>query len=68
MAEGEKWIQAARTKMEKKGTIGSLREKAGVSGEKTIPESKLDQLKARAKKTGNTDLMQKVQFAKNVRK
>jgi hypothetical protein len=62
------WIGKARAGMERKGTVGSLRKIAGVSGDAKISGSKLSSLGARAKRTGNTALARKVNFAKNVRK
>jgi hypothetical protein len=61
------WIGPAREKMEKKGTVGSLRKIAGVSGDEKISGSKLASLGARAKRTGNTSLAKKVNFARNVK-
>lgn len=57
------WIGAATDKMEKKGTVGSLRAAHGVKGDKTIPES---MLKSDVAKGGK--LAKKAQFALNVRK
>jgi len=62
-----RWIQKAREKMEAKGTVGSLRKEAGAKKGEPIAASKLAALGAKAKKTGNTELAQKVNFAKNVR-
>jgi hypothetical protein len=65
---GEKWIGKARASMERRGTVGSLRKAMGVKGDKTIPTSSLEAKKAQAKRTGNTAMMRKVNFALNVRK
>jgi len=65
---GEKWIGKARASMERRGTVGSLRKAMGVKGEATIPTGKLEAKKAQAKRTGNTAMMRKVNFALNVRK
>jgi hypothetical protein len=63
-----KWINKAREKMEKKGTVGSLREEAKAEKGKPIGKDKLAALKAKAKKTGDKKLAKKVQFAENVKK
>lgn len=69
-----KWIQAARERMQAKGTVGSLHEAAGVSEKKNIPASKLSALESKArgmkgpdgKLTGRgSTLLKKVLFAKN---
>jgi hypothetical protein len=57
------WIGKATDKMEKKGTVGSLRAVHGVKGDKTIPVKTLDADIAKGGK-----LARKAQFAKNVRK
>jgi hypothetical protein len=59
----EKWIQGAREKMERKGTVGSLHKALGVPEGEKIPASKL----ASAKKN-RPGLRKKIQFAENVRK
>jgi hypothetical protein len=58
-----KWIQRARDKMEKKGTVGSLRAAHGVKGKQKIPEKTLEADVAKGGK-----LAKKAQFAINVRK
>lgn len=63
-----KWIQKARDKMEKKGTVGALHRDLGVAQGAKIPAGKLAAAGARAKRTGNTKLERRVQFAENVRK
>jgi hypothetical protein len=64
----KKWIQKARTSMERRGTVGSLHRALGVPEGKTIPASKMAAGRARADRTGNTALKKKLQFAENVRK
>jgi hypothetical protein len=59
----KKWIQGAREKMEKKGTVGSLHRALGVPEGEKIPQAKL----AAAKKN-RPGLRKKIQFAENVRK
>lgn len=59
----KQWIQKARTRMEKKGTVGSLRKAMGVSGDKTIPVAKLHAAKAKG-----GAIAKKANFALNVRK
>jgi hypothetical protein len=59
----KKWIQSAVSKMEKKGTVGSLHRALGVPEGKKIPESKLQHAKAT-----RPGLRKKIQFAENVRK
>jgi len=58
-----KWIQKAREKMEKKGTVGSLRAAHGVTGKEKIPASTLEKDVAKGGK-----IAKKAQFALNVRK
>jgi hypothetical protein len=64
----KKWIQQARSKMEKKGTVGALHKQLGVPAGAKISAGKLAGAKARADRTGNTQLARRVQFAENVRK
>lgn len=59
----KKWIQPAREKMEKKGTVGSLHRALDVPEGKKIPEAKLEKAKAT-----RPALKKKIQFAENVRK
>jgi hypothetical protein len=59
----KKWIQEARTKMERKGTVGSLHRALGVPEGKKIPEAKME-----AAKKSRPALRKKIQFAENVRK
>ena len=71
MADKGKWIQQATDKMKAKGTVGSLRSAAGVSGDKTISSSKLTAMGKKAKSMGGergAALSKKVNFAKNIRK
>lgn len=63
-----KWMEAAKARMEKKGTVGSLRKEAGAKKGQDIPDSKLAALGAKAKKDGNGALAKKVAFAKAARK
>lgn len=66
-----KWIQEARERMERKGTVGSLRRIAKreglIKGSEKLSSSDLSKLARKAEKTGNTALARKVNFAKNVR-
>jgi len=64
MARKKKWIQAARERMERKGTVGSLRRIAGVKKGEKIPLKKLEQLAH----SQNPKTRKKAQFALNVRK
>ena len=59
----KKWIQEARGKMEKKGTVGSLHRALNVPKSQKIPEAKLQ-----AAKKDRPGLRKKIQFAENVRK
>jgi hypothetical protein len=52
--------------MEQKGTKGALHRQLGVPEGESIPSSKLSAAAARAKRTGNTQLARRVNFAKNV--
>jgi hypothetical protein len=58
-----KWIQQAREKMERKGTVGSLHRALGVPEGQKIPEAKME-----AAKKSRPALRKKIQFAENVRK
>jgi hypothetical protein len=58
-----KWIQKAREKMEKKGTVGSLHRALGVPEGKKIPQAKLS-----VAKKNRPGLAKKIQFAENVKK
>jgi len=68
----ERWIQKARERMERNGTVGALRRTAKrmglVKGDEPLSASDLAKLEAKAKKSGNDKLRQRVQFAKNVRR
>ena len=59
----KKWVQKAVSRMEDKGTVGSLHRALGVPEGKKIPEAKMEA----AKKT-RPALRKKIQFAENVRK
>lgn len=64
----KKWIGRARKRMEKRGTVGSLRAKDPTPGEdKKLSDSDLRTLWARAQRTNDKALMKKVQFAAGVR-
>lgn len=65
-----KWMQGARNKMEKAGTVGSLRAIAQRKGILSGPKDELtaadcDKLMAAAKKSGDMKLFKKALFAKN---
>lgn len=64
----KKWIQKARKSMERRGTVGSLHRALGVPEDETIPAKKMAAAASRAKRTGNTALAKKVNFARNVAK
>jgi hypothetical protein len=66
--KADHWIQGAREKMEKKGTVGALHREMGVPAGSKIPARKLSAAKSEAEKTGNTKMLRRVQFAQNVRK
>jgi len=68
LKDGGKWIGKARASMERRGTVGSLRKAMGTKSGETIPTGSLEAKKAQAKRTGNTKMMRKVNFALNVRK
>ena len=68
-----KWMQAARTRMQRKGTVGSLRTRATREGvlsgkDDALTSSDLDKLAAIAKRRNDGALMRKVNFARNARK
>ncbi len=58
----------ARPKMNLKLKKGALHKELGVAEGKKIPAKKLAKAKASAKKTGNTKLAKRVQFAENASK
>ena len=58
-----KWIQKARARMKRKGTVGSLRKALGAKKGKPIPYSELLAASKRGGKIGK-----KANFALNVRK
>ena len=60
----KKWIQKARTRMEEKGTVGSLHRATGTPQGQKIPEAKIQS----ALHSDNPKLRKKAQFAENVRK
>lgn len=67
MAEPKKWMGKARARMERKGTVGSLRAKDPTPGDKKLSDQDLRTLWSRAQRTGDTALKRKVLFAANAR-
>lgn len=59
-----KWIQKARERMERKGTVGALHRSLGVPAGEKIPSGKL----RTAAKSRNKKLAARARFALNVRK
>jgi hypothetical protein len=68
----EKWMQRVREQMERKGTTGALRRTAKrmglIKGDEPLSESDLDKLEAKARKTGNTTLLRRVNLARVFKK
>lgn len=69
----KKFIQKAKRRMVAKGTVGSLRAAAARKGMlkgkgDTLTPEDLDRLAAIAKRTKNTELARKVNFARNIRR
>jgi hypothetical protein len=60
----KKWMQKARTTMEKKGTVGSLHSATGTPQGQKIPLQKVEA----AAHSDNPKMRKKGQFALNVRK
>lgn len=63
----EKWIGPVRKRMERRGTVGSLRAQDPTPGDKKLSDADLRSLWAKAKSTKNAKLRRKVLFAANVR-
>lgn len=63
----KRWMAKARAGMERRGTVGSLR-KQDPTPSTPLTESDLRSLWAKAQRTDDTGLKQKVLFAANARK
>ena len=62
----KKWIQKA---IKKKGALRSTAKKAGlIEGDEKLSQADLDRLEAKAKRTGNTKLLRRVNLARTLMK
>lgn len=63
-----KWLQEARARMEKKGTVGAFTAYCKRKGKRGVTKECIDEAISTAKKTGNKTLLRRALFAKAVRK
>ena len=63
-----KWLQAAKQRMEKKGTVGKFTAWCKRQGYTKVTQACIDKAKAVARKRGDTQLLREAIFAENVRK
>ena len=64
----ELWLQEARERMERKGTVGAFTAYCKRKGYKGVTQACINEAKREAKKTGNTTLLRRAIFAENVKK
>lgn len=64
----KKWMGAARQRMERRGTVGSLSKQDPTPGDKGLSDADLRSLWAKAQRTNDTALKRKILFAANARK
>ena len=64
MAKKKKWLQEARERMERKGTVGSFTAYCKRKGYGGVTQACINEAKA----SGNPTLVKKAVFAQNVRK
>ena len=66
--EDKYWLQEAKERMEKKGTVGKFTRYCIRKGYKGVTQACINEAKQEARKTGNTELLKEAVFAQNVRK
>jgi len=66
--EDQYWLQEARERMERKGTVGKFTRYCIRKGYKGVTQACINEAKREARKTGNTELLKEAVFAQNVRK
>ncbi len=64
----KKWLQKARARMERKGTVGAFTAYCKRKGYSGVTQACINEAKREAKKTGNTTLLKRAIFAQNVKK
>jgi len=65
---GELWLQEAKERMERKGTVGAFTAYCKRKGYKGVTQACINEAKEEARKTGNTTLLRRAIFAENVKK
>ncbi len=63
-----KWLQKARARMERKGTVGAFTTYCKRKGYSGVTQACINEAKREAKRTGNTTLLKRAVFAQNVKK
>ena len=66
--EDKYWMQEARERMERKGTVGKFTAYCKRKGYKGVTQACINEAKRNARKTGNTELLKEAVFAENARK
>ena len=66
--EDQYWLQEARERMERKGTVGKFTRYCIRKGYKGVTQACINEAKREARKTGNTELLKEAVFAQNAKK
>ena len=66
--EDKYWLQEAKERMEKKGTVGKFTRYCIRKGYKGVTQACINEAKRNARRTGNTELLKEAVFAENARK
>ena len=66
--EDKYWMQEARERMERKGTVGKFTAYCKRKGYKGVTQACINEAKRNARRTGNTELLKEAVFAENARK
>lgn len=66
--EDRYWLQEAKERMERKGTVGKFTAYCKRKGYKGVTQECINEAKREARETGNIELLREAVFAQNVRK
>ena len=66
--EDKYWMQEAKERMERKGTVGKFTAYCKRKGYKGVTQACINEAKRNARRTGNTELLKEAVFAENARK
>jgi len=64
----KKWLQKARARMERKGTVGAFTRWCKAHGFGGVTQACINSAISQARRTGNTTLLKRAVFARNVKK